>query len=404
MTRQAQDSGQQGENGGAGFATRQVHAGHITDEFGSVMPAIYQTSIYAFESAAHGAECFKDREAGYIYARWGSPNTRMLEAAVTDLHGAGGALAFASGIAAMNFLYFSELDHGAHIVCAESLYAPSRYSLELYWSRFGVEYSFVDATDLAAVHAAIRPNTKLVHIETPANPALRVTDIAGCAEIAHREGAKLSVDNTFMGPLLQRPLALGADIVMESVTKYINGHSDVVGGVLVYADAAYCDKLYKPWYTFGATMDPHQCWLIQRGLKTMQLRVLAAQENAQALAEYLEQHPAVAAVHFPGLSSHPQYELQCRQAAGPGACMSFELKGGLAAGRALMDRVKLLTLAVSLGGVESLISHPASMTHVGLTPQERVQAGISDGLVRLSVGIEDKLDLIADLEQALAGF
>ncbi|MCC7477209.1 PLP-dependent transferase [bacterium] len=386
---------------GAGFSTRQVHSGHIQDELGSVMPPVYQTSIYSFRDSEHGAEVIREREAGYVYARWGSPNSRMLEAALADLHSGAGAWTFSTGIAAVNFIYFALLRAGDHIICAESLYAPTRYSLELYWSRFGVEFSFVDATSLDAVAAAVRPNTRHIHIETPANPALRVSDIAGCAQIAHDAGARLSVDNTFMSPLLQRPLELGADIVMESLTKFVNGHSDVVGGALVLADKELCDSLYKPWYTLGATMDPHQAWLIQRGLKTLKLRVLAAQENAQAIAQYLAAHSAVSAVHFPGLPSHPQYELHQRQASGPGACISFELKGGLAAGRALMDRVQLCTRAVSLGGIETLISHPASMTHVGLSSEERAQAGVPDGLIRFAVGIEDSADIIADLEQAL---
>jgi methionine-gamma-lyase len=385
----------------AGFATRAVHLGQPRDEYGSVSPAIYQTSTFAFRDSEHGAACFSDRSAGYVYSRFGGPNSNMLEEAVASLEGGSRAIAFATGMGAINFLFYALLNQGDHIIVSESIYAPTRLTLEKHWSRFGVESTPVDTADLDALRGAIRPNTAHIHIETPANPNLKITDIAGAAEIAHAAGLRLSVDNTMIGPVFQRPLELGADIVMESVTKFINGHSDIVGGILAFKDAALADELYKPAYTFGASMDPHQAWLVQRGLKTLPLRAHKAQWNAQRIAAWLAQHPAVDKVHYPGLESHPGYEVHARQSEGPGSLISFELQGGLAAGRALQDRVRVMILAVSLGGVDTLVCHPASMTHVGLTPQQRAAAGIAEGLVRLSVGIEDVADLIADLDQAL---
>jgi methionine-gamma-lyase len=298
-------------------------------------------------------------------------------------------------------MFYALLGSGRHVILSESIYSPTRLTIEKHWSRFGVEYSIVDTSDLQALHAVMRENTALVHIETPANPNLKITDIAGAAEIAHRGGALLSVDSTMASPVLQRPITLGADIVMHSVTKFLNGHSDVVGGILVYKDRQLYSELFKTWYTFGGTMDPHQAWLVLRGLKTLRPRVLAAQDNARRIAEFLDGHPAVERVYYPGLNKHPGAELHARQASGPGALISFELAGGLEAGAVLLNNLKLMILAVSLGGVDTLIQHPASMTHVGMTREQREAAGISEGLVRLSVGIEDGDDLIADLKQAL---
>jgi methionine-gamma-lyase len=384
-----------------GFATRSVHAGNHRDEYGSVTPAVYQTSTYAFRDTDHGAACFSDRSAGYVYARFGSPNTNMLEEAISSLEGGSRAMTFCTGMAATNFMFWALLNQGDHVILSDSIYAPSRLTVEKHWARFGVEFTCVDTADLDALRAAVRPKTKHIHIETPANPNLRITDIRSAAEIAHSAGARLSVDNTMISPVLQRPLELGADIVMESVTKFLNGHSDIVGGVLAFKDSALADELYKPGYTFGGGMDPHQAWLVQRGLKTLPLRVHKAQWNAQRLAAFLDQHPAVERVYYPALESHPGHEIHKVQADGPGSLISFDLAGGLAAGKRLLDNLKLMILAVSLGGVDTLISHPASMTHVGLTPAQRAAASIGEGLVRLSVGVEDVADLIGDLEQAL---
>lgn len=266
---------------------------------------------------------------------------------------------------------------------------------------FGVAASFVDTSTLENLRQAIRPETRLVYVETPSNPAMQVTDIAGAAKLAHDRGSLLAVDNTFASPYLQKPLELGADIVLHSVTKFINGHADVVGGVLVAKDGEVLRRLRDVMVHMGCNMDPHQAFLVLRGLKTLGLRVERAQAGAQAIAQWLEAHPKVQSVRYIGLPSHPQHALAKRQMRGFGSMISFEMKGGLEAGRRLMDHVRLATLAVSLGGVETLIEHPASMTHAAMSREAREAAGFTDGLVRYSVGIEEVDDLIADLEQAL---
>jgi methionine-gamma-lyase len=291
---------------------------------------------------------------------------------------------------------------GTHIVCSGAVYGPSRVVLEKHFSRFGVLSTFVDTTNLEEVKAAMRPETKILYLETPANPTIAITDIAACAEIAHKQGAKLVVDNTFCSPYLQKPLDLGADIVLHSITKFINGHADVVGGILVTKTEEDYKYLYSVMTTMGPNMDPHQAYLVIRGLKTLSLRVEKAQKNAMILANYLEKHPKIAWVRYPGLESHPQHELAKRQQSGFGSMISFGVKGGLEAGRTLMNNVHLATLAVSLGGIETLIQHPASMTHAKMSAEGKLTAGITDDLVRYSVGIEDVEDLMEDLEQALA--
>jgi methionine-gamma-lyase len=385
-----------------GLGTRAIHAGQEPDEFGSAAPAIYQTSTFVFESAALGAARFRGEDPGYIYTRLGNPTNRMLEDNLAALEGGEAALSCASGMAAANTLIFALLNAGDHAVVSDSVYAPTRLVLERHWSRFGVSASCIDTSNTAVVEAAMQDATRLVLIETPSNPNLKVSDIRAVADIAHAHHALLVVDNTFMSPILQRPFEHGADIVLHSVTKFINGHTDVVGGMLVFRERALCDRVRPLWFNLGGTMDPHQAWLVLRGVKTLKLRVLAAQSNAMQLAPYLEQHPAVERVHYPGLPSHPQCAVHRAQADGPGSLISFELRGGVEAGERLMDSLKLMTLAVSLGGVETLIQHPPSMTHAGMTREQRWSAGISDGLVRLSVGCEDVDDLLADLAQALA--
>jgi methionine-gamma-lyase len=398
------EEGDMSSNGhpGQGFDTRSVHGGRIEDAYGSVCTPIYQTSIFEFPSAEAAAHAFDNHGSAYIYTRWGNPTNDALEDCIASLEGGQAAYSFATGIAAINFLFFALLDTGKHCIVSKSIYGPTRVTLEAHWSRFGVEHTVVDTYDLDAIRAAMRPNTALVHIESPANPNLRITDIAGAAAIAHEGGALLSIDSTMASPVLQRPIEHGADIVMHSVTKFLNGHSDTLGGILVFADKEFRDSLFKAWHTFGASMDPHQAWLILRGIKTLRPRVLVAQSNAIAIANYLKEHPAVERVYYPGLASHPGADIHTRQADGPGALISFELRGGVDAGRVLMDNVKVATLAVSIGGVDTLIQHPASMTHHVLTREQRLAAGIADGLIRLSVGIEDKSDLLADFEQALA--
>ncbi len=384
-----------------GHGTQAIHAGQDRDATGSVMTPIYQTSTFAFDSVAQGAARFGGKEAGYIYTRLGNPTIRALEDNIAMLEGGARSLACASGMAAVNTLYFALLGQGLHMAATDSLYGASRTIVEQHWSRFGVQHSFIDTSNLDELERSMRPETKLVFIETPANPNLKVSDITECAGIAHRHGALLAVDNTFMSPILQRPFECGADIVLHSITKFINGHSDVVGGIIVARTEELYQRLRPVWANLGGTMDPHQAWLVLRGVKTLKLRVLAAQENAQRLAELLAAHPKVAWVAFPGLSGFPGAWPHFRQASGPGSLISFELKDGLDAGERLLNSVKLMALAVSLGGVETLIQHPASMTHAGMSREARLAANIGDGLVRLSVGCEDIADLEADLLQAL---
>jgi methionine-gamma-lyase len=384
-----------------GFDTKMVHAGMGKDQYGSAVVPIYQTSTFAFESAQNGADRFAGRAEGYIYTRIGNPTIRALERNVAELeHGADG-VATASGMGAVNVIYMALLGKGAHIVSTGSVYGPSRGLIEKHYSRFGVEYSFIDTSDIENVRKAIRPNTKVLYLESPSNPAMLVTDIRAVSELAHQHGCRVVVDNTFASPCLQQPLDLGADVVFHSVTKFINGHADVVGGIIVAKDEALVKELRAMMVITGCNMDPHQAFLVSRGVKTLSLRVERAQENAMKIAAWLEAHPKVAWVRYVGLPSHPQHDLVKRQMSGFGSMISFELKGGFEAGRRLMDNVQLATLAVSLGGVETLIEHPASMTHAGMSEADRLEGGITAGLVRYSVGIENVNDLIADLEHAL---
>jgi methionine-gamma-lyase len=298
-------------------------------------------------------------------------------------------------------VFFSLLSAGDHVVCTASVYGPSRVILERDFSRFGVASSMVDTSEMDLLRAAVTENTKIVFVETPSNPTLAITNLEMAAEVAHEAGALLVVDNTFMSPVLQKPFRFGADIVLHSVTKFLNGHSDVVGGVMVFRDHELMREVRKGLHYLGGTMDPHQAWLVRRGIRTLAMRVRKAQENAGSLAELLADHAAVKSVRYPGLPGHPQADLISRQMDGPGSLISFDLHGGLEAGRALLGRVRLPALAVSLGGVESLIQHPASMTHAAVKRSDREEAGITDGLVRLAVGCEDEDDLKADLKQAL---
>jgi methionine-gamma-lyase len=383
------------------FDTKLVHAGMTEDPTGSVTVPIYQTSTFAFRNAEHGAALFAGREEGFIYTRIANPTIRALERQVAELESGFDGIATSSGMGAVSTIYMAFLAQGAHVVSTDSVYGPSRGILENHFTRFGVESTFVDTSNLENIRRAMRPETRMVYVETPSNPAMLVTDLAAAARIAHEHGAVLVVDNTFASPYLQRPLELGADVVFHSVTKFINGHADVVGGIIVTRDEALYKKLRPMMVNLGCNMDPHQAFLVIRGLKTLSLRMERAQANAMAIAQWLEAHPKVAEIRYIGLPSHPQHELAMRQMSGPGAMISFELTGGLEAGRRLMDNVRVSTLAVSLGGVESLIQHPASMTHAGVPRDQRLAAGITDGLVRYSIGIEDVEDLLSDLSQAM---
>ncbi len=384
-----------------GRITRIIHAGqHADPATGAVATPIYQTSTFAFRDADHGAACFRG-EAGYKYTRLGNPTIEALETNIAAQEGGCGALGAATGMAAVNLVYLTTLGQGKHVVCTEALYGPSRSILENEYPRFGVAATFVDSADSANVAAAMQKETALVYIETPANPTLKLTDIAAVAEIAHAHGALLCVDNTFASPYLQNPLALGADIVLHSMTKFINGHTDVVAGIVVAQDEEILARLRKVHTNMGGTMDPHQAWLVLRGVKSLGLRMDRAQDNALRLAHFLEEHPKVDWIRYPGLASHPQYELMQTQMRGGGAVLSFGVQGGLEAGKVLINNVEIATLAVSLGGIETLIEHPASMTHAGIPPQERQKADITDDLVRIAVGCEDYADLEADLARVL---
>jgi methionine-gamma-lyase len=386
-----------------GRTTQTIHAGqHVDPATGAVAPPIVQSSTFAFADCAQGADRFAGEADGYIYTRMGNPTIARLEEAVATLEGGAQGLATGSGMAALCTVVFALLNQGDHLVGTSSVYGPSRVVMERDFSRFGVESDFVDTSNLDAVHAALRPNTKVIFVETPANPTIVLSDIAAIADLAHTSGAVLLVDNTFASPLLQRPLELGADIVMHSMTKFINGHTDVVAGMIIPKDEAMRRRI-KPVHAYlGACMDPHQAWLALRGFKTLALRVNASQDNAGIIAEYLEAHPKVEWVRYPGLASHPQHELACRQMDGPGALISFEVAGGIEAGVKLLNTVEIMTLAVSLGGIETLIQHPSSMTHAAMKREDRLAAGITDGLVRVSIGCEDVDDLIADFDHAFA--
>ncbi len=386
-----------------GRHSKAIHGGLESEQHrGAVSVPIYQTSTFAFPSAEEGAARFAGTSRGPIYTRLGNPTVAALEECVAKLEGGCGAIGTATGMAAVSAVFLALLRAGDHVVGTHPLYGPSRGLLETYFSRLGVTSTFVAAPDAAGLGAAIRPETRMVYVETPANPNLDLVDLAAAAAAAHRAGVPLVVDNTFASPHLQRPIEHGADIVLHSMTKSLNGHTDVVAGIVVAKEPKHLVPLTDAARSFGLTMDPHQAWLVLRGIRSLGMRVERAQANAQVLAAWLAAHPAIEWVRYPGLPSHPQYELARRQMDGPGSVIAFELRGGVEAGRMLMDSVKVITLAVSLGGIESLVEHPASMTHSKVPAAEQLAQGITPGLVRLAVGCEDVEDLRADLEQALA--
>ncbi len=383
--------------------TQVAHAGTNPDKtYGAVAPPIYQTSTFKFNSAEQGAKRFLGEEPGFIYTRLGNPTTAALQEAVAILENGTDALATSSGMAAVSTIYMTFLDTGSHMIASEAIYGPSRVVMEKEFSRFGVEYDFVDTSDIEEVKKVLKPNTKLIFIETPANPTIKLTDIQACADIAHSNNAILAVDNTFMSPILQNPFDFGADIVMHSMTKYINGHTDVVGGILIFNNKELYTRTRKVLLNLGGTIDPHQAWLVLRGLRTLSLRVKKAEENAEIIAKFLENHPKIEWVRYPGLSSHPHHELAKKQMHGFGSMISFEVNGGVEGGKTVMNNVELATLAVSLGGYETLIQHPASMTHSAMNKQDKIDAGITDGLVRISIGCEDVQDIQDDLNNCLA--
>jgi len=383
------------------FNSKLIHAGAIKDKFGSATVPIYQTSTFGFDNADEGAKCFAGESDGFIYTRIGNPTIQALENQVAILEGGYGGIATASGMGAVSTIYMGLLKQGDHMVSTDAVYGPSRGVMENYFSRFGVESTYIGTSNIENIRKAIKPNTKVLYIETPTNPTMEITDIEACVAIAREHKLITVVDNTFCSPYLQRPLEMGVDVVFHSMTKFLNGHADIVAGIIITRTKELYNVLRPTMVSMGCNMDPHQAYMVLRGLKTLAIRVERAQQNAIKVAEFLEHHPKVEWVKYPGLKSHPQYELGKKQMDGPGAMISFELKGGFEAGKIVMNNVHLAMLAVSLGGVETLIQHPASMTHSKMSKENKAKANITDGLVRFSVGIEDVKDIIEDLSQAL---
>lgn len=383
------------------FDSLLVHGTGMHDPYGAAVFPIYQTSTFRFKNAEHGAACFAGEDPGYIYTRIGNPTVTALEETLAKLEGGATGIVVSSGMAAVNTVYMAFLKSGDHVVSTDAVYGPSRVVMEKYWFRYGITATYVDTSNIENIKKAIQPNTKMLYLETPTNPTMAITDLKKASEIAHQHGIVVVVDNTFCSPVLQRPIELGADVVVHSMTKFLNGHADIVAGAII-VKTKELDNIVRPTMTMlGCNMDPTQAFMVNRGLRTLSIRVLKQQESAQILAEWLEKHPKVEWVSYPGLPSHPQYELGKEQMDGPGSLLSFGLKGGYEAGKVLMDNLKFIYLAVSLGGVESLISHPASMTHSKMSKESRIASGITDGLVRFAVGIEDIEDIKNDLEQAL---
>jgi cystathionine gamma-lyase len=380
------------DTAGLRLGTLAVHAGQSPETVtGAIMPPVFQTSTYVQPELG--------RHLGYEYARTHNPTREAYERNVAALESGAHGIAFASGLAATDTMV-KLLSAGDHVICGEGVYGGTYRLFSQVIARMGIEFSFVDS-GADAIRAAVKPNTRLIHIETPTNPMMRLTDIAAAAQVAKEAGAMLSVDNTFASPYNQRPLELGADIVLHSVTKYINGHSDMVGGMIVVRDGELHDRLRYLQNAAGAVPGPWDCWLALRGTKTLHLRMQAHNANGQRIAEWLEAHSKVERVYYPGLASHPQHELAQRQMKGFTGMISIETGSMENAGR-FVNATRLFSLAESLGGVESLVGHPASMTHASVPRDRRYAMGLTDGLVRLSCGIEDVEDLIADLDQALA--
>lgn len=391
----------------AGLATKAIHAGTTkTKEFKSLGMPIYQTSTFYFDTCEEGGRCFAGEEAGYIYTRLGNPTTSLLEEKVAALEGADAAAATSSGMGAVSSCLWTIAGAGKHIVADKTLYGCTFALLNHGMTRYGVEVTFVDTSDLEQVKGALKENTCCVYLETPANPNLKITDIKAVADIAHKYNKDIMVvcDNTFATPLLQRPLELGADAIVHSATKYLNGHGDVIAGFVVgSADFIQNVKMFGIKDMTGSVIGPQEAFLILRGLKTLDVRVTRHCENAEKLVDYLLTESKVDKVYYPGLKDFPGHEVAARQMNGRfGGMVTIEVKGGKAAGMKLVDSLKMCTIAVSLGDAETLVEHPASMTHSTYGPEELAIAGISEGLVRISVGLENIEDIIADFKQAFA--
>jgi cystathionine beta-lyase/cystathionine gamma-synthase len=376
-----------------GFSTDAIHVGQEPDALtGSIVAPIYQTSTYVIEEMG--------KNKGYDYARTNHPNRKALERTIAKLEGGQSAYVFTSGMAAIDSV-FRLLRPGDHAILSQAVYGGVFRLTTQLLTQFGMEFSYVDTSCLEKVKSAIKPSTKMLYIETPTNPTMIVTDLAAIAKLARERNLTLVVDNTFLSPYLQQPIALGAHIVVHSMTKYLNGHSDCVGGAVILTRPADAEKIYFVQRSAGAGLAPMDCFLVSRGVKTLAVRMDRHNSNGMVVAKYLDLHPAVQKVIYPGLPSHPQHEIAKRQQKGFGGMLSFDL-GSLDAAKALLNHVRICSLAESLGGVETLISHPALMTHASMPPEKQKEVGITQGLIRLSVGIEDVEDLIADLDQALA--
>ena len=386
-----------------GLGTTAIHAGTLKNLYGTLAMPIYQTSTFIFDSAEQGGRRFALEEAGYIYTRLGNPTTTTLENKIAALEEGEAGIAMSSGMGAISSTLWTVLKAGDHVVTDKTLYGCTFALMNHGLTRFGVEVTFVDTSNLEEVKNAMKKNTRVVYLETPANPNLKIVDLEGVCKVAHTNPNTLViVDNTFATPYMQKPLKLGVDIVVHSATKYLNGHGDVIAG-LVVTKQELADQIRFVGLKdmTGAVLGPQEAYYIIRGLKTFEIRMERHCKNARTIVDFLNKHPKVEKVYYPGLETHPGYEIAKKQMKDFGAMISFELKGGFEAGKTLLNNLKLCSLAVSLGDTETLIQHPASMTHSPYTKEEREVAGITDGLVRLSVGLENVEDIIADLEQGL---
>ena len=382
----------------SGFSTRAIHSGEKHEETGSVTTPIYQTAPFKFKNAVHAADLMGGRKKGYVYSRGLNPTTEVLEEKMADLEGAGGALAQTTGMAAISAAVFTSVKGGDHVIADEVIYG-STYDLFVDLKKFGVDVTFVDTSDIKNVEESFRKNTKLVFFESPANPTMKLTDIKAVSDLSHERGATVMVDSTFMTPYFQKPLLLGADVVVHSATKYLNGHGDTLGGIIA-GSSEYIKSARHMAKNIGGSITPFSAWLIIRGIKTLPIRMDRHNKNAMAVAEFLKGHDKVETVIYPGLPDHPQYELGRKQMSGAGGMISFLLEDEKDV-PVFLDSLKLCTLAVSLGETATLIQHPATMTHAVVPREDRIKYGIMDELIRLSVGLEDPGDIIDDLAQGL---
>lgn len=386
-----------------GFATKAVHVGsEPCPNTGALATPIYQTSTFVFDNVEQGGRRFAGAEEGYIYTRLGNPTQRALELKIASLEGGDDAIVCASGMAAVSGVFFSLVQQGDHIISTNSIYGCTHAFLSHMLPNYGIETTFVDTSNLENVEKALQKNTKVIYVESPTNPTMILTDIKAIVALAKKHGVKVVIDNTFASPYLQTPLKMGVDVVLHSATKYINGHGDVIAGIIVGNQEFIDHCRMTAIKDIGGIISPFDSYLILRGLKTLPLRVEKSVQNAKKIADYLVGHPKIEKVFYPGLKNHPQHELAKEQMRDFGAMISFELQGGFEAGKVLLNNVCLCKLAVSLGDLDTLIQHPASMTHSVVSREDRLEAGITDGLTRISAGIEDVKDIIDDLEQALA--